>query len=541
MESKDIELLADLGYRQEFKRAFRPLEVFGLAFSVIGLFPAIASTLALSLPCGGPVALIWGWTVCGTFVMTVALSIAELSSAAPTAGGLYFWTFKYASPRWRYLLSWIAGYSNTMCGVAGMASGTWALAVQLMAAVSIGTNQEFIPTTGQIYALYVALFIVTAFAASFATQTVAYLERVYMALNILLCVAVIIALPISTPDEFKNPVSYVFGKFSNREHVLSALLHDINSGIKLSPLWVMSGYDAPVHMSEEASNAATAVPMAIVSALGCTAVLGLGLNIALAFNMGKNVESIMANPIGQPMATIFFNSFGTRGTLVVWTFIVLAQFSVCASYLVACSRQMFAFSRDGALPFSRYVYRMNTHTQTPVICVWAVTFLALLLGLLAFAGPNAINATFSLSVVGLYLTCGIPIGSRLLGPTTWIPGPFSLGKLSVPVAVVALVWCTFAIVIVMFPSMPDPTGLTMNYTVVVGGGWIGLCILYFYFPRYGGVHWFKGPMANISRDASDRDATLQIITESVTETKDEKYLQKAASSSGSSLRLGDTS
>ena len=34
--------------------------------------------------------------------------------------------------------------------------------------------------------------------------------------------------------------------------------------------------------------------------------------------------------------------------------------------LVAASRQAFAFSRDGALPFSRYLYRMNKYTQTPV-------------------------------------------------------------------------------------------------------------------------------------------------------------------------------
>ncbi len=49
----------------------------------------------------------------------------------------------------------------------------------------------------------------------------------------------------------------------------------------------------------------------------------------------------------------------------------------------------------------------------------------------------------------------------------------------------------------MFPTTPSPTAQGMNYTVVVGGGWIVLCIIYYYFPVYGGVHWFKGPMANV--------------------------------------------
>ncbi|KAF7791775.1 hypothetical protein EIP86_002799 [Pleurotus ostreatoroseus] len=104
---EDEEVLAGLGYKQEFKRGFTPLEVFGIGFR-------------------------------------------ELSSTAPTSGGLYYWTFKYASPKWRNLLSWIVGYSNTMGNVSGAASITWGCAVQLMAAVSIGSNLTFTPTTGQI-------------------------------------------------------------------------------------------------------------------------------------------------------------------------------------------------------------------------------------------------------------------------------------------------------------------------------------------------------------------------------------------------------
>ena len=80
-------------------------------------------------------------------------------------------------------------------------------------------------------------------------------------------------------------------------------------------------YDCSVHMSEEASNAATAVPIAIISSQGVALVLGLGeasytsfssaiadavlgINIALAFNMGTDIGSIMTSPIGQPLATV---------------------------------------------------------------------------------------------------------------------------------------------------------------------------------------------------------------------------------------------
>ena len=49
MVRKDEELLAGLGYKQEFKRDFRPLEVFGIAFSLIGLFPSASYVKAMSL------------------------------------------------------------------------------------------------------------------------------------------------------------------------------------------------------------------------------------------------------------------------------------------------------------------------------------------------------------------------------------------------------------------------------------------------------------------------------------------------------------
>jgi hypothetical protein len=55
---RDDALLATLGYKAELKREFTALEVFGLAFSIIGLLPSIASTLVYSMPAGGPVGMV---------------------------------------------------------------------------------------------------------------------------------------------------------------------------------------------------------------------------------------------------------------------------------------------------------------------------------------------------------------------------------------------------------------------------------------------------------------------------------------------------
>jgi hypothetical protein len=55
----------------------------------------------------------------------------------------------------------------------------------------------------------------------------------------------------------------------------------------------------------------------------------------------------------------------------------------------------------------------------------------------------------------------------------------------------------FITIVFLFPATPNPTAQTMNYTAVVLGGWLLLSLIFYYFPVVGGVHWFRGPIANI--------------------------------------------
>ncbi|KAG1792147.1 uncharacterized protein HD556DRAFT_1239610 [Suillus plorans] len=107
--SADETTLAKLGYKQEFYREFTPLEVAGLAFSFVGVAPSIASVLFYAIPNGGPFAMVWGWAFACPFIVCTGMAMAELASAAPTSGGLYYWTYSLASPRCRNFLLWIVG------------------------------------------------------------------------------------------------------------------------------------------------------------------------------------------------------------------------------------------------------------------------------------------------------------------------------------------------------------------------------------------------------------------------------------------------
>ncbi|XRM49041.1 GABA-specific high-affinity permease [Aspergillus tubingensis] len=59
VEQGDSQLLATLGYKQELRRHYSTVQVFAIAFSIMGLLPSIASTLSYSIP-AGPAGMVWG-------------------------------------------------------------------------------------------------------------------------------------------------------------------------------------------------------------------------------------------------------------------------------------------------------------------------------------------------------------------------------------------------------------------------------------------------------------------------------------------------
>ncbi|KAG1732878.1 uncharacterized protein EDB91DRAFT_1251613 [Suillus paluster] len=124
--------------------------------------------------------------------------------------------------------------------------------------------------------------------------------------------------------------------------------------------------------------------------------------------------------------------------------------------------------------------------------------LVLAIGSLAFASTQAINAVFTIAVTASYVSYMTPIATRFVFKNDFKPGPFNLGRLSFPIAAIAVSWMVFMIIVFFFPSTSQPNAQEMNYTVVVLGGYMSLAVFWYYCPVYGGAHWFKGPVSNLA-------------------------------------------
>src|SRR5881396_2961364 len=115
---RDEQQLAELGYKQELQRAWGSFTNFAISFTIISVLAGTFTTFGQAWNAGGPIAASIGWPVICAFVLLVAFSMAELTSAMPTAGGPYWWSAKLGGPGW----SWITGWFNIV-GLVGIVAG----------------------------------------------------------------------------------------------------------------------------------------------------------------------------------------------------------------------------------------------------------------------------------------------------------------------------------------------------------------------------------------------------------------------------------
>jgi amino acid transporter len=146
--------------------------------------------------------------------------------------------------------------------------------------------------------------------------------------------------------------------------------------------------------------------------------------------------------------------------------VVGAIFFCGLANMTSNSRQIFAFSRDGAIPGSKLWRSVSKRTHTPVKSVWFAAVGAFVLGIPSLWNTVAFQAIVSVNVIGLFGSYGIPIFLRLRRGADFTPGPWSLGRWSRPVTIVAVVWIACSSVLFLLPQQHPITHKTFNYAPV---------------------------------------------------------------------------
>lgn len=106
-DSTAEDVLATLGYTQELTRSRSTLNVAFMSFVLASVPYGLATTLYYPLVGGGPSTIIWGWCLVCALMLCVAISLGEITSAYPVAGGVYYQTYMVSPPSVRTVMAWI--------------------------------------------------------------------------------------------------------------------------------------------------------------------------------------------------------------------------------------------------------------------------------------------------------------------------------------------------------------------------------------------------------------------------------------------------
>ncbi|MEU7040510.1 amino acid permease [Streptomyces varsoviensis] len=444
-----------MGYPRKLTRRFRAFDNFAISFTIINIISGIFSSFGFGMNAGGPSILVFGWIGVSVMVLFVGASMGEIASAYPTSGALYFSAGKLAK-RHRGAWSWYTGWLNFVGQVGGTAATNFAAATFIQAFISMQWP-SYQATAQHTVAITAVILLIQALANTYTVQLVAVLNRI--SVWWLLIGMVIIVLTLVLIPTHHQPASFVT-HFANNTGFTSGLYGGMLGLLVTS--WTFTGFDGSFHMSEETVQATVNAPRGIMRAIAYSAIAGLILMLALIYAIRDYAHEASAT---APPVQILIDALGA-GTAKLLLLIVIGAMLFCGlANMTSNTRQIFAFSRDGAMPGSRWWHSVSSRTRTPVKAVWLAAACPLVLVIPGWWSHTAFTAIVSVNVVGLFLAYGVPIFLRLR-LNDFQPGPWNLGRYGKLVAGVAVAWIVISNVLFMLPQASPITPASFNYAPI---------------------------------------------------------------------------
>ncbi len=532
----DMKRLHGMGYAQELFRVMGGFSNFAISFTIISVLSGCVTLFYITEINGGYSAASIGWPLITIFVVIVALGMAELASAYPTAGGLYYWSSKLGfrgrgGPAWGWYTGWfnLIGQIGITAGIAYGAAITldtllhaWFPAIP----ATLGSVTSVDPATQQVtLLLYAIILAVVAMLNIFGVRLVAFLNDIsvwWHIVGVLLIVvgvvgATLLSLQFNPGAGGVSPATQVHGAAVQGFNSVSTVFTPTQTFNATGfPLWyavllslllaqyTYTGYDASAHMTEETVGAETRAPWGVVMSVVVSAIAGYALLMALVVaSPDLGAASTFVNPVLYILQSRLSYVLGT----LLFAVIFVAQFFCSMSSVTSNSRMIYAFSRDGAVPAHNLWHSLN-RGRTPRNAILLAVVCSFILVIPSLWSVTAYLAAVSIAVIGLYIAYAIPIFLRQFAPD-FKTGPWHLGAWSRPIGWIAVIWVAIISVLFMLPTSTPITLQGFNYTpVVVLGVFLIVAIWWLVSAR----HWFKGPIIQGS------EAELEAIEHAVGET-----------------------
>ncbi len=474
-QAHDKQVLHKLGYAQELSRRMSGFSNFAISFSIICILAGGISAFPAAFNALGSGGAFLIWLVGGILALSVAFGMGQIASSFPTAGGLYHWSSHLGGKAWGWATAWF-NLIGLICVVSSVDVLLYTVFFKdLLLATVLGVDVSTFGYWHQFIFVAVVLAsqaVLNHYYINITTKLTDLSGYVILGLTVILIVTLFafssVPLDFTRLWTFQNFTGDVGGAVVpfRTESVAFAFLLGLSY-----VCYTITGFDASAHTSEETQDAQVNVPKGMWTAVFWSWVFGLVAVAAYVLTMPSIEEAGAAG-----WGSFFYMWSASRMPFALSLFLavgmVLVNYVCALAGLTSTSRMMYAFARDGGLPGSAALSKVSTVYRTPGTAVWVSAILALLSTVYA---PYYLVLAVACAVF-LYISMVMPIAAGLLaegGPKWKEKGPFNLGGLSKPNAILATIFGITLAISGFFPPNEKVFYFTIGMVVIMPIVWYG--------------------------------------------------------------------
>ncbi|KAK6382391.1 GABA/polyamine transporter [Exophiala oligosperma] len=341
-----------------------------------------------------------------------------------------------------------------------VASFAWATASSIHQAI-VMLQPDWEATNAQLMAVSFAFVFIWMSLAAFRLEDITWIYLGGAAILFVHFIIYVIALPVTHATQHQPWASGkdAFGNYTNYS--------DWNRAVAVpftffTSIWTNSAWSAPAYIVESTHNGRSSAARAVVDSYLVTAVGGVVVCVIAAFCI-PNMDDAAADPSGYPLFTMIQTHFGTKCTAAFLLIPACVTGLGGSAQTLSYGSQIAAFARDGGVPFSNVLSRVDQRVNMPVPAILSLGVASCLVLLFALSSV-ASQIIYSLSTIAYLLTMGLPNWLRLFAGDRWVPGPFNYGRWSKPIYLLAGLGQLWLAVMESFPPEREWTASTLNYS-----------------------------------------------------------------------------
>lgn len=324
----------------KFKKAMRPIDVWGLALGAIIGWGCFVLPGSAFLPKAGPLGTALGMLIGALLIIVIALSYGYLIRNFPLSGGEFIYTKEAIGKRNAFVCGW------------GMILAYWSLIPLNATALALISRYLFpgIVQQGYLYqiagwdvyagevVLASAFIIIMAVINIRGIKQAAWLQTA-IALTLIGCICIVSFLVMGISDWSNLAPGFPEGR---------GWWKGVFSIVAMAP-WAFIGFDCIPQSAEEYNFSHKKSTRIMITAILMAAVLYIAICTVTAMGL-KPWEELLADRHNWPTGFVIRQTLGLIGLIVLGIAMFCAVVSGMNAFYISTSRLMYAMAQEGSLP-----------------------------------------------------------------------------------------------------------------------------------------------------------------------------------------------